>query len=101
MHAVNKPSYTIEYNNTDLVARSGKFDVLTGKTGYTDLALYCLAIAVKMSRTAAQDGERHVAMVFLGAYGKMTRFGDFARAAQWLNERKLPTKTAAATATSL
>jgi D-alanyl-D-alanine carboxypeptidase len=56
--------------------------VLGGKTGYTDLAGYCLAIAARL------DGQREVAMAFLGAEGKMTRFGDFARAAQWIGEKK-------------
>jgi len=33
--------------------------------------------------------EQHdVAMVFLGAVGKMTRFADFSRTAQWLTERR-------------
>ena len=83
-HPVGKPGWTIEYNNTDVIARSGKFSVLTGKTGYTDLALYCLAIAVRMAAAEPHD----VAMVFLGAVGKMTRFADFHRTAQWLTERK-------------
>lgn len=81
-HPVGKPAWAIEYTNTDVIARSGKFEVITGKTGYTDVALYCLAIAVRMV------SDRPVAMVFLGAVGKMTRFGDFSRAAQWLLERK-------------
>jgi D-alanyl-D-alanine endopeptidase (penicillin-binding protein 7) len=81
-HPVGKPRWTIEYANTDVIARNGRYEVLTGKTGYTDLALYCLAIAVKMRN------EHAVAMVFLGAVGKMTRFGDFGRVAQWLTERK-------------
>ncbi|HEY7954675.1 MAG TPA: serine hydrolase [Polyangia bacterium] len=86
VHPVGHPSWSIEYNNTDLIARGTRYDVLTGKTGYTDLALYCLAIAVKM---VVGPADRPVAMVFLGAVGKMTRFGDFSRVAQWLIERKL------------
>jgi D-alanyl-D-alanine endopeptidase (penicillin-binding protein 7) len=87
-HPFGKPGWVIDYNNTDVIARGGRYEVITGKTGYTDLALYCLAIAVRMS-------EHHdVGMVFLGAVGKMTRFGDFGRVAQWLTERKW-SKTAA------
>ncbi len=86
-HPVGKPKWAIEYTNTDAVARGGHYEVLTGKTGYTDLARYCLAIAVKLG-TAAAAGEHKIAMVFLGAVGKMTRFGDFSRGAQWLTERK-------------
>jgi D-alanyl-D-alanine endopeptidase (penicillin-binding protein 7) len=81
-HPVGKPGWTIEYTNTDVIARSGRVAVITGKTGYTDLALYCLAIAVKLAN------DKPVAMVFLGAVGKMTRFADFSRVAQWLAERK-------------
>ena len=94
-HPVGHAGWTIEYNNTDLIARSGKFSVLTGKTGYTDLALYCLAIAVRMSAAQPHD----VAMVFLGAVGKLTRFADFHRTAQWLTEHKWKS-TAAADANS-
>jgi serine-type D-Ala-D-Ala endopeptidase (penicillin-binding protein 7) len=83
-HPVGHPGWTIEYNNTDVIARSGRFSVLTGKTGYTDLALYCLAIAVRMTSAQSHD----VAMVFLGAVGKLTRFADFQRTAQWLTERR-------------
>jgi D-alanyl-D-alanine endopeptidase (penicillin-binding protein 7) len=98
-HPVGHPGWTIEYNNTDVIARSGKFSVLTGKTGYTDLALYCLAIAVRMGEAAAGSSTHDVGMVFLGAVGKMTRFADFHRTAQWLTERKWKS-TAAADANS-
>jgi D-alanyl-D-alanine endopeptidase (penicillin-binding protein 7) len=84
-HPVGKPGWTIEYTNTDVIARSSKWEVLAGKTGYTDVALYCLAIA---ARFAVAEAKHDVAMVFLGAVGKMTRFGDFGRVAQWLNERR-------------
>lgn len=84
-HPVGKPGWAIEYNNTDVIARSSKWQVLAGKTGYTDLALYCLAIA---ARFAVQETKHDVAMVFLGAVGKMTRFADFGRVAQWLNEKR-------------
>jgi serine-type D-Ala-D-Ala endopeptidase (penicillin-binding protein 7) len=80
-HPVGKPGWTIEYTNTDVLARNGRVEVITGKTGYTDIALYCLAVAVKMTNS------RQVAMVFLGAVGKMTRFADFSRVSQWLTSR--------------
>jgi len=82
---VGKPRWRIEYTNTDAIARGRKFTVLGGKTGYTDLAGYCLAIAARLTE---QSGQRDVAMVFLGDHGKMTRFGDFSRAAQWIAEKK-------------
>lgn len=68
----------IDYYSTDLALRTEKrFPVLGGKTGYTDEARYCLAIAAKI-------GGRRVGMVFLGAEGKLTRFADFNRGVTWL-----------------
>ncbi len=82
-HSVGgKRNRVVEYTNTDVIARGSRYDVLGGKTGYTDLAGYCLAIAARLDKT------RQVAMVFLGAHGKLTRFGDFTRAAQWIAEKK-------------
>jgi hypothetical protein len=52
---------------------------------------------------AAKLGDREVAMAFLGAEGKLTRFGDFNRAAEWMarqNFRPAPSEaTASATPT--
>jgi serine-type D-Ala-D-Ala endopeptidase (penicillin-binding protein 7) len=75
--------------NTDRVARAGKEHILGGKTGYNDLARYCLVIAARI------DG-REYSMAFLGVEGKLTRFGDFHRVSQWLTQQR---KTAAAPAT--
>ena len=71
--------------NTDRVARAGREHILGGKTGYNDIARYCLVIAAKI------DG-RDFAMAFLGNEGKLTRFGDFHRVSQWLTQQQ---KTAA------
>ena len=76
VRALNKPR-VITYNNTDRLIGSNTHHILGGKTGYTDLARYCLTIAAKI-------GEREVAMAFLHAEGKMTRFADFNRVAFWL-----------------
>ena len=43
-HPVGRLGWAIEYNNTNVVARGGRYQVITGKTGYTDLALLCLAM---------------------------------------------------------
>jgi D-alanyl-D-alanine endopeptidase (penicillin-binding protein 7) len=71
---------SIEYTNTDMLVRGGHWQVFGGKTGYTDIARYCLVVA-------AHVGDREVGMAFLGAEGKLTRFGDFTRAADWLLAR--------------
>jgi D-alanyl-D-alanine endopeptidase (penicillin-binding protein 7) len=83
----------IDYYSTDLALRTEKrFPVLGGKTGYTDEARYCLAIAAKI-------GGRRVGMVFLGAEGKLTRFADFNRGVTWLQSGGGATgRTAPATA---
>ena len=90
--AGGKRPYTGEYTNTDLLVRGSRHKVLGGKTGYNDLAGYCLAVAARVPDKSGQP--REVAMVFLGAQGKLTRFADFTRAAQWLQERgPAPVKT--------
>jgi D-alanyl-D-alanine endopeptidase (penicillin-binding protein 7) len=92
--SVDKRSVEIEYTSTDVALRTERrFPVLGGKTGYTDEAKYCLAIA-------AQVDSRRVGMVFLGADGKLTRFGDFNRGVAWLQaggDKALVAAKAAAT----
>ncbi len=90
-HVAQGKARAIEYTNTDQIARGTNYEVLTGKTGYTDVALYCLAIAAKIV-----EGKQ-VAMIFLGADGKETRFADFRRVAEWLVERKWASREASAT----
>ena len=82
-HPVGKPP--IHYNNTNHPAARGNVQVLGGKTGYNDEARYCLVVATKI------DG-RNYYMAFLGDDGKMTRFGDVARVADWIisHPQKLP-----------
>ena len=55
--------------------------VLGGKTGYNDDARYCLVIATKI------DGHTYF-MSFLSNEGKLTRFGDVARVADWVVSRR-------------
>ncbi len=74
-HPVGKPA--IHYNNTNHPAARGNVQVLGGKTGYNDEARYCLVVATKI------DGRTYY-MAFLGDDGKMTRFGDVARVADWI-----------------
>jgi D-alanyl-D-alanine endopeptidase (penicillin-binding protein 7) len=66
----------IKYFNTNRLMR-GKHEVLGGKTGYTDAAGFCLV-------TGARIGGREVVMAFLGSWGKLTRYGDFGRVADWM-----------------
>jgi serine-type D-Ala-D-Ala endopeptidase (penicillin-binding protein 7) len=76
--SIKKSNYIVHYNNTNVSLRTSKFSVVGGKTGYTDLARYCLVIATKIA------GKRY-AMTFLGAEGELTRFADYGRVAQWID----------------
>lgn len=78
-HPVSRPA--VHYTSTYKPAVRSNADVLGGKTGYNDFARYCLVVAAKV------DGRR-VGMAFLGTEGKLTRFGDFARVADWIVVRK-------------
>jgi D-alanyl-D-alanine endopeptidase (penicillin-binding protein 7) len=74
-HPVGKPP--IKYINTDHAASRGTIQVLAGKTGYNDVARYCLVVATRI------DGRLYF-MSFLSNEGKLTRFGDVARVADWI-----------------
>jgi serine-type D-Ala-D-Ala endopeptidase (penicillin-binding protein 7) len=78
-HPVGKPP--IKYINTDHAASRGSIQVLAGKTGYNDVARYCLVVATRI------DG-RLFFMSFLSNEGKLTRFGDVARVADWIVAHK-------------
>jgi len=86
-HPVGKPP--IKYNNTDRQAGRGNVQLLGGKTGYNDIARYCLVVGTKI------DG-RVFYMSFLGNEGKLTRFGDVARVADWVIGHKPKTAVAVA-----
>ena len=75
---VSKDHYArIHYDSTNQPLVAGRWDVIGGKTGYTSSAGYCFI-------TGARFDDREVVMAFLGADGKLTRFDDFNRVAEWL-----------------
>ena len=76
---ISKDHYAhIHYGSTNQPLVAGRWDVIGGKTGYTTAAGYCFI-------TGARFDDREVVMAFLGADGKLTRFGDFNRVASWLD----------------
>jgi D-alanyl-D-alanine endopeptidase (penicillin-binding protein 7) len=77
--AKKKGPLTINYTNTNVSLREQRYEVIGGKTGYTDKARYCLVIA-------ANIGGSRVAVALLGAEGELTRFADFNRVGQWLDQ---------------
>jgi serine-type D-Ala-D-Ala endopeptidase (penicillin-binding protein 7) len=77
---VAKGGKEIEYASTNVPLRAKKYDVIGGKTGYTEAAGYCFI-------TGARFAGKEVVMAFLKADGKQTRFADFDRVAAWLSAR--------------
>jgi D-alanyl-D-alanine endopeptidase (penicillin-binding protein 7) len=76
---ISKDRYSkIGYGTTNQPLVAHKYDVIGGKTGYTTAAGYCFI-------TGARFEKREILMAFLGADGKLTRFGDFNRVAQWID----------------
>jgi D-alanyl-D-alanine endopeptidase (penicillin-binding protein 7) len=90
-HPVGRPAIT--YVNTYRPAIRGNVEVLGGKTGYNDDARYCLVLAAKV------EGKTCF-MSFLSNEGKMTRFGDVARVADWMVARRPKALAGSATSTS-
>jgi len=78
-HPVGKPP--IVYTNTYKPAIRRGIEVLGGKTGYNDEARYCLVIATRIA------GQTYF-MSFLSNEGKLTRFGDVARVADWIVQHR-------------
>lgn len=87
VRSLGKRRTAIEYGNTDLLLRSSRHVVHGGKTGYNDRAGYCLVVAARVSPPGGSGKSREVAMAFLGEEGKLSRFADFGRTAQWLVEK--------------
>lgn len=70
----------IEYSSTNRALVAKTYDVIGGKTGYTEAAGYCFI-------TGARFAGKEVVMAFLKAEGKDTRFADFNRVAAWMSNR--------------
>lgn len=77
----NGKAKRFEARSTNYLLGRRNVDVVGAKTGYTDIARYCFTILNRLVDNSA------VTMVFLGAEGKHTRFGDFSRIQTWLNSK--------------
>ncbi len=87
----------VYYNTNELLHREP--EIVGGKTGFNTAAGYCLLVAARA--VAAGSGESSktglpiaaspaLTAIFLGADGKKTRFADYRRLRQWLqDERRL------------
>ena len=69
----------IQYTNTNRLLQNPQRHTFGGKTGFISVAGYCLATA-----NTLKSGKRTL-MIFLGANGKLTRFGDASRLIDWLD----------------
>lgn len=78
----NGRTRNVVIRNTDRFVMNGSLDILGGKTGYTDLARYCLAVALQMPERGS------VGVVVMGADGKLTRFADVRRIVKWLGRKE-------------
>jgi len=93
---MRKRSYRIRTSRRARTIRStnkllgGRVDVMAGKTGYIDLAGYCLATLVQL------DDERAVSVVVLGARSNSGRFAEARRLVNWLSTQASVLLTSAA-----
>lgn len=76
-----KPRYILGYTNTNVLVRTGKWDVKLSKTGYLDEAGRCLVMITKVKN-------KDVIMVLLDSYGKRSPTGDANRIKKWLKTGK-------------
>lgn len=79
-HLPNGRKRKLPVRNTDRLLQSRDFSVIGGKTGFTNLARYCLAVALR----TMEHGD--LGMVLMGAEGKLTRFADVRRIYHWLKK---------------
>lgn len=93
---MRKRSYRIHTSRRSRTIRSTNkllgtgVDVMAGKTGYIDLAGYCLATLVQL------DDERAVAIVVLGARSNSGRFAEARGLVNWLSTQASVLLTSAA-----
>ena len=68
---------TLQYNNTNRLVKSEKWDIGVQKTGYISEAGQCLVMQ-------AQVAGRKLIMVFLDSAGKLSRIADAERVRHWM-----------------
>ena len=81
----------IDYGTTDRPLAAGRYDVIGGKTGYTDAAGYCFVVAAHLAG-------REIVMTFMGGGEEGDRFRDFDRVAAWIERSATPAQPQAVAA---
>src|SRR5690606_29471636 len=79
-HTVYAGSREINVRSTNLLLRTGEYDVLGGKTGFINRAGYCLATMLRLPQTGQQ-----VAVVILGAQSSQGRWWEARHLFNWLS----------------
>lgn len=88
--SVQVGSRTLQFNNTNRLVKSDRWDIGLQKTGYISEAGRCLVMQ-------ADVGQRKLIMVFLDSAGKYSRLGDAERVRHWVqNQPSTPRMSASA-----
>jgi serine-type D-Ala-D-Ala endopeptidase (penicillin-binding protein 7) len=81
LEITDKDERTARFGTTNRLARSSRWEVLLGKTGYTIEAGRTLVLRVKI-------GGRPLDLVFLGSREMQSVFGDAGRVRRWLEKKQ-------------
>ncbi len=73
----------LQYNNTNRLVKSDRWDIGLQKTGYISEAGQCLVMQTKVAG-------RQLIMVFLDSVGKLSRLGDAERVRRWVEAGNIP-----------
>lgn len=92
-HEVRAGRSLLVYRNTNLLVGKPDWEILVQKTGFTNDAGQCLVMETVID-------ERHVVMVFLNSFGKLTRTADARRVRKWMEAQSTPSVAVAGTAAS-
>lgn len=90
-HQVAVGRRTLQFNNTNRLVSSPKWEIGLQKTGYISEAGQCLVMQTKVAG-------RKLIMVFLDSIGKYSRLGDAERVRRWVEANPAPRMPLAPTA---
>jgi len=82
-HEVQVAGRPLAYHNTNRLVANGSWNIGLSKTGFTNDAGRCLVLQAKLA-------ERHVIIVLLDSWGKLSRIGDANRIRAWLEASARP-----------
>jgi D-alanyl-D-alanine endopeptidase (penicillin-binding protein 7) len=82
-HEVHVAGRPLAYHNTNRLVANGSWNIGLSKTGFTNDAGRCLVLQAKLA-------ERHVIIVLLDSWGKLSRIADANRIRAWLEANARP-----------